>query len=180
MTDRVRPARPEDAECLAALASLVWLDTYASAGIRPVLARYVQTSFNPQVFLEKLADPRQHILLLERSGHVLAYAVLQEGAVCPGEVAWQAELATLYVMPRFAGQGLGRQLLSASLQLASQLGYPGLWLSVFHGNQRALAFYRHLGLQQVGDCYFEMEQERHLNHVFLLPALGKGNHVALQ
>lgn len=180
MTDRLRPARPEDAACLAALASLVWLDTYASAGIRPALARYVQASFTPQVFLDKLADPQQHILLLERDGHLLAYALLQEAAACPGEPAWQAELATLYVMPRFAGQGLGRCLLSASLRLAGQLGYHGLWLSVFHGNQRALGFYRHLGLQQGADCFFELEGERHLNHVFLLADTGEGNHVAPQ
>lgn len=180
MTDCVRPARPEDASCLAALASLVWLDTYASAGIRPALARHVQASFTPQVFLDKLADPQLHILLLERDGHLLAYALLQVGAVCPGEPAWQAELVTLYVMPRFAGQGLGSRLLSASLQLAGQLGYPGLWLSVFHGNQRALGFYRHLGLQQGADCFFELEGERHLNHVFLLPYSVEGNHVALQ
>lgn len=87
MTDCVRPARPEDATCLAALASLVWLDTYATAGIRPALARYVQASLNPQTFLEKLADGSQHILLIERDAHVLAYAVLQVGAVCPGEPA---------------------------------------------------------------------------------------------
>jgi ribosomal protein S18 acetylase RimI-like enzyme len=176
MAELLRPARPEDAACLAALASLVWLDTYATAGIRPALARHVQTSLSPQAFLDQLADASQHILLLERDAHVLAYAVLQENVACPGQPDWQAELATLYVMPRFARQGLGRQLLSAALQLACQRGQPGVWLSVYHGNARALDFYRHLGLQQVGDCYFEMEQERHLNHVFLLA----GNHAALQ
>lgn len=176
MTALVRPAQPEDAACLSALASLVWLDTYATAGIRPALARHVQASLSPQAFLTQLADSSQHILLIERDGHVLAYAVLRDNAICPGRPDWQAELATLYVMPRFARQGLGRQLLSACLQLACQQGQPGLWLSVYHGNPRALAFYRHLGLQQVGDCYFEMEQERHLNHVFLLA----GNHVAPQ
>ncbi|MBV8679953.1 MAG: GNAT family N-acetyltransferase [Aquitalea sp.] len=176
MTVCVRPARPEDATCLSALASLVWLDTYATAGIRPALAHHVQASLSPQAFQAQLADASQHILLIEREGHVLAYAVLQDNAVCPGQPDWQAELATLYVMPRFARQGLGRQLLSACLRLACQQGQPGVWLSVYHDNPRALAFYRQLGLQQVGDCYFEMEQERHLNHVFLLA----GNHAALQ
>lgn len=176
MAELLRPARPEDADCLSALASLVWLDTYATEGIRPVLARYVQASLSPQAFQEQLADASRHIQLIERDGHVLAYAVLQENVACPSLPGWQAELATLYVMPRFAAQGLGRRLLSASVQLASQLGYHGLWLSVYHGNPRALGFYRHLGLPQGPDCYFEMEGERHLNHVFLLT----GNHVAPQ
>ena len=42
---RLRPARPDDALCLSVLTMQVFLDTYATEGIRPSLAREVLTSY---------------------------------------------------------------------------------------------------------------------------------------
>jgi diamine N-acetyltransferase len=46
----LRAATPEDALCLSVLAMQVVLDTYATQGIRPALAREVLAGYSQAVF----------------------------------------------------------------------------------------------------------------------------------
>ncbi|WP_293759633.1 GNAT family N-acetyltransferase [uncultured Aquitalea sp.] len=172
---RLRLAGKADADSLSALATLVWLHTYALDGMRPALARYVATGLNAAAFRQVLSDPSRQLWVLERNGHLLAYAQLRWQAAAHNVPETRAELETLYVMPRFAGQGFGRRLLQAALAAAREHGEGGLWLTVYAGNAPALAFYQSMGLQDRGEAWFEMEGERHANRLLFLPALSSGN-----
>ena len=62
----LRDAVPEDALCLSVLAMQVFLDTYATDGIRPELAREVLTTYSQAAFGEAIAHERSCILVAER------------------------------------------------------------------------------------------------------------------
>lgn len=61
----IRPATPADALCLGVLATQVFLDTYATTGIRPALAREVLRAYSTEAFATCLADP-QSVVQLQR------------------------------------------------------------------------------------------------------------------
>lgn len=164
MTTTLRQAGTDDAAKLAALGALVWLHTYSTNGLDTSLAAYVLGRFTVAAKKALLADPQHEVWLAERDGQLLAYATLHHGQACPGQHAARCELATLYVHPLFAGQGLGRQLLQHAQHRAG-----ALWLSVWQHNTRAIAFYQAQGLQHVGDTVFELDGRAHRN---LLLALG--------
>jgi ribosomal protein S18 acetylase RimI-like enzyme len=147
VTTTLRRAGADDAAKLAALGALVWLHTYSTNGLNTSLAGYVLGRFT-----------------VKAKQALLAYATLHHGQACPGQHAARCELATLYVHPLFAGQGLGRQLLQQAHRRAG-----ALWLSVWQHNTRAIAFYQAQGLQYVGDTVFELDGHAHRN---LLLALG--------
>ncbi|MFN3305009.1 MAG: hypothetical protein ACK44A_15010, partial [Roseateles sp.] len=65
-TPTLRPARPDDVTAIAALAIQVFLDTYASAGIRPDLAREALRDYGVDAFAPRLREPRRRFLLAER------------------------------------------------------------------------------------------------------------------
>jgi diamine N-acetyltransferase len=157
----LRPARPGDARNLAALSIQVWLHTYATEGLREALATFVLTEFTEARFQQRIAEPRHRVLVEERAGHLVGYADLDFEA--PRKEA-RVELATLYVQEHFAGRGIGSQLLAACAEEARQrCGCPDLWLSVYHRNERAIAFYRNQGFTECGSFPFEFGGERHLN-----------------
>src|ERR1700710_2855937 len=64
-----RPAAPSDALCRSVLATQVFLDTYATQGIRPAIAREIRQCLSEQAFAEILEQPRGAILLAEIAGH---------------------------------------------------------------------------------------------------------------
>nr|WP_199068258.1 GNAT family N-acetyltransferase [Chromobacterium sp. ASV5] len=171
MTVEIRPARRDDAACLAALSIQVWLTTYAPDGIRPGVADYVLAEFTPANFEALIADPARRLLLMEEGRHLLGYALLKRDSACPDAGFPTLEAERLYLLESHTGKGLGRRLMDAARQWArAQSGQPRLWLSVWRGNERAIAFYRRLGMAEHGETYFELEGARHLNYVMLDPA----------
>ena len=53
------------------------------------------------------------------------------------------------LLPRAQGRGYGRQLMERNLETLRHLGSRGAHLGVSSRNHRALAFYRHLGFQEL-------------------------------
>ncbi|POZ63134.1 GNAT family N-acetyltransferase [Chromobacterium alticapitis] len=172
MSVEIRSARREDAACLAALSIQVWLNTYlVGGGIRRGIADYVLSEFTPENFTALIANPAYQLLLMEDDGHLLGYALLKLDSACQGCDFPTMEVERLYLLESHTGQGLGRRLLEAARQWArAQDGQPRLWLTVWHGNARAIAFYRRVDMLLHGETHFELEGARHLNYVMLDPA----------
>ena len=73
----------------------------------------------------------------------------------PGEPA-ALELYRLYIAQAQKGAGLARRLMERVLAWAKAAGAPALYLGVWAGNERALAFYRKFGFEVVGSYYFKV------------------------
>lgn len=166
MSFSIRPANRDDATNLAALSIQVWLNTYATGGIRRSFSEHVFSEYRPERFEAILDDPRQALLLAEADQHLLGYARLNTCSPAPGAEAMTSELCTLYVQAPFHGQGIGGALLAACRDfLKTEIGDVGLWLSVYHQNHRALAFYAKHGFTRGASFNFEFGGEAHLNYV---------------
>ncbi len=166
----IRPAIPADAACLGVLATQVFLDTYATEGIRPAIAAEVQRSFSTAAMLALIEHAAIVLQVAERQGHLIGFAQLTLGtqhAAAPS--ARPAELDRLYVQEPFTGQGLGRALLKDCEAQAVARGATSLWLTPWVGNARALAFYAALGYADAGQTWFEMDDMRIENRVLSKP-----------
>ena len=163
-----RVARPADALVLSMLATQVFLDTYATEGIRPSVAREVQAQLGPSAIESLLARPDTRVLVAERAGHLIGFAQTMFGAahaLVPQRPA--VELERLYVQGRFTGTGIGKALLLGAERQAAAQGAAALWLTCWIGNARALAFYARQGYAELGSTDYEFEGERHENRVFV-------------
>lgn len=157
---------PEDALCLSVLAMQVFLDTYATEGIRPEIAREVLSSYSEASFTNALMDDGSHIEVAEVNGHMVGFAQVTFGATHELPPAGtQAELLRLYVQEPFTAAKIGTKLLSAAEDAASEAGASVLWLTPWVHNHRALAFYSRRGYKDFGLTYFVFEGESHENRV---------------
>ena len=172
----LRPATAADLGSVRALATQVFLDTYATEGIRPSIAREVDQQFALAALQAWLDRPGCLLVVAEQAGHLIAFAQLERGAghalVADAETA---ELARLYVQPRFQGRGVGSRLLAWAEARARDEGAATLWLTAWIGNVRALSFYRRCGYRELGATSYEFEGERYENRLFAkaLGAAGK-------
>ena len=163
---RLRPAEPGDALCLSVLAMQVFLDTYATEGIRPEIAREVLSGYSESSFATAISDPQSRLWVAERIGHLIGFAQVTLGATHQlAPAGKQAELLRLYVQEPFTGKKVGYRLLAQAEQLAYEAGASVLWLTPWVHNHRALAFYLRRGYQDFGLTHFVFEGESPENRV---------------
>ena len=162
----LRLATTADSHCLSALATQVFLDTYATEGIRPWLAREVHEHLSPSAVETLLATPSSTFVVAQRSEHLIAFAQLTEGSshslvTCKRP----AELGRLYVQSPFLGKGIGKFILQHAEALAASRGTSTLWLTAWVGNIRALGFYSRQGYEDHGSSDYTFEEESFENRV---------------
>jgi GNAT superfamily N-acetyltransferase len=162
----LRPAEHADALCLGVLGTQVFLDTYATAGIRPTIAREVQETFATAAFEAAIARADSRLCVAEVDGHLVGFAHVTLGVAHdlapPGA---SAELLRLYVQEPFTGRRVGSALLARAEALAFEAGAQVLWLTPWVHNHRALAFYARRGYIDHGLTWFHFEGESHANRL---------------
>jgi ribosomal protein S18 acetylase RimI-like enzyme len=98
-------------------------------------------------YLEWLAGEAHTLLLAERDGEPIGYAVVSVES--HGPATWDvgdrvAEIETLSVLDSERGAGVGRALTEASLETA---GADAVFVGVAHTNEAAIRFYEREGFE---------------------------------
>ena len=163
----LRPATTADALCLGVLATQVFLDTYAFAGITKDVATEVRDAFSTEAFGNILSADSTFITVAVYGGALVGFSQTTIGAhqslAPPGG---QAELERLYVQEPFTNCGVGSRLLKEHEALAAEQNATVLWLSPWVGNHRALRFYTKHDYKDYGLIYFHMGQHKVENRVY--------------
>jgi ribosomal protein S18 acetylase RimI-like enzyme len=162
----IRAASPGDTVTIAALATQVFLDTYATSGVRPDLAREAFREYSERAFAARLDDPQRTFLVAVHGEALVGFAELLTPAASPVAGITGAELVRLYVQHRSQRSGLGRRLLRESERTAAALSASSLWLTAWDGNANALAFYARMGYADVGATTYSFESNTYGNRVF--------------
>jgi ribosomal protein S18 acetylase RimI-like enzyme len=163
-----RHGSAEDAVTIAALATQVFLDTYAGDGIRPDLAREAFNEYSTEAFAARLGEPGRLFILAERDTRLVGFVeLIVIPAPAPSSHAEGAEIVRLYVQPGAQGQGLGTALLQQAEAEASSQKLEHTWLTAWESNPRALEFYAREGYADVGTTQYVFEGRGYTNRVLL-------------
>jgi diamine N-acetyltransferase len=141
---KIRKAITSDASNLAALGTCVWVDTYATKGVFDGISKYVFSELATEKILALIGS--KDILVIQNENCLLGYIVLGS------EKESKVEVETLYVLPKFQRQGLGRTLIKKALETVN----VPLWLTVWDKNKKAIDFYERLGFEEQEEIYFDL------------------------
>jgi ribosomal protein S18 acetylase RimI-like enzyme len=163
----LRLGEASDAATIAAVATHVFLDTYAAAGVRPDLAREVFELCSESAFAAALAEPQRRFVLATTGAGVVGFAelVLSERPADVDGVSG-AELVRLYVQPQARGGGVGRALVEQSEGLVVAASLRSLWLTVWDLNEGAIGFYRRVGFRDAGASRYTWEDQVYGTRIF--------------
>ena len=164
-----RIATPDDALCIGVLATQVFLDTYATSGIRAGIAREVTTLLSTSAIAALLAAADRRFIVAEIERHLIGFIQLRLRCGIDAPAADVAKVERLYVQERFAARGIGTVLLARAENLAAREGMQRAWLTVWAGNDRALAFYRRRGYRDQGPATYTFEGDSYENRMFVKP-----------
>jgi ribosomal protein S18 acetylase RimI-like enzyme len=88
--------------------------------------------------------------IAEMGGTVAGYCLISAPARDEPDDSKLSELVAIYVRPQSWRRGVGRELITAAVGHAGELGYEEMYLWTFEHNQRALDFYLDFGFQPDG------------------------------
>lgn len=144
---RIRPAQPEEAPALSALAS------------RSKAHWGYDQAFLDACIGDLTVDPAdcdgERLIVAEFNGTLAGFAELA-GTPPTGE------MLNLWVDPAYMGHGIGRQLFDTVCDLARSLGFQALTID---SDPHAEGFYRHMGAVRIGRTQSTVDPDR------LLPLL---------
>ena len=156
----LRTAVPADAAALAALKLTTFRETFLDDFAIPYppadLAVFETDSYGLPKVTAELADPAHATWVVEAGGQLIAYAhvgpcKLPHADVQPGDL----ELYQIYLSRSAQGSGLGKRLLTTAMDYIAARS-PRIWLGVWSGNARALAFYGAQRFEIVGEYKFRV------------------------
>ena len=143
----IRRARPEDAAAIGAVHVAAWRDAYA--GLLP-------DDYLAGLSVTRIAANYHRGLVARRAGEAMFVAEAGDAQGRPRVIGFASsgrarrpdladgEVETLYVLPDWREQGLGRRLLRASSAHLAAIGCATAVIWVLSGNH-AQWFYHHLG-----------------------------------
>lgn len=162
----IRRGTVQDVPLLAEMGAETFFDAYVEDIEEGLLAAFVEESFGVAQQAAELADEAVVFLIAESGEQAVAYALLREWEAAPDGLPPQIagrksmELGRIYARKAWIGRGVGSALMRACLDLAMERGFDMMWLGVWERNERAIAFYRKWGFEEMGDQVFMLGQER--------------------
>jgi L-amino acid N-acyltransferase YncA len=136
----VRPARPADAEAVAAIFEQGIEDRVATFETRPVA---------PEEWGRRLASDHELVLVAEQDRRVVAWAAAGPYTDRHDYYAGIAE-ATMYVERGSRRRGVGLTLLNALAEAAEESGLYKLVGKILTTNEASIELVRHCGFREVG------------------------------
>lgn len=151
-TVRVRPARPQELDRIAALWSLI---TDHHAGLDPLfrMRRGPVAEGELKELLRALQrDPDAEIFLGESAGNAIGLCIVRVDHAPPIlEETERAEISDVGVRPEWRRRGVARALVLAAQQWVRERGVARIEIQVAAGNREGQAFWRAMGYGHLMD-----------------------------
>jgi len=136
----IRPLRLSDCDKIGPLLREVWLDAYHGIQTDEELLARSHKVHTPELIAREIDDPNMHSVVAVSDGRIVGHARCD----LSGEVV---DIARLYVLREFYGQGIGKALLR-EIDTYFDPKYE-VWLDVYEDNKRAVNFYLSQGYEIV-------------------------------
>jgi ribosomal protein S18 acetylase RimI-like enzyme len=163
----IRPWQKGDLTSIRRITWQSWISTYASFIPESDLKSYFDIHYTEGTFLSMFDDPFTRVFIAEMDGQIAGYT-----RIFFNRDENRLYIPSLYFLPDFQGQGMGRCLLEAAEEYAAEKGLDELWIGVMVENKQALVFYRKVGFQFVREEPFAMGKTT-VSHLIGYKKLGK-------
>nr|WP_255622065.1 GNAT family N-acetyltransferase [Tessaracoccus sp. OS52] len=174
----IRAALPLEAAALAELAAETFPLACPPGLAAEDIEQFIATQLSSEVFARHLRTATKSVIVAERDGQLLGYALL-DLQPSRGEIrsllagSHAVELNKFFLLASEHGAGTAAALMRAVLDAAAASGADTIWLGVSRENARANRFYEKHGFALVGTKAFTVGSqtlpEDHVRELVLAP-----------
>lgn len=156
---KIRRCAPGDEAALSLVGQATFLETFAGVlGGADILA-HCSSAHAPDLYRAWLSTPDYALWLVDAhpGDAPVGYMVVAPAQLpLPDVSGSDLELKRIYLLSKFRGGGLGKQLIAKATAHARACGARRLLLGVYAHNHSAMAFYERVGFRQLGTRKFNV------------------------
>lgn len=164
MTVSIIPVGKDDALTLLELSRKTFFDAFAAQNDPADMDLYASKAFTIDKinFELETADSYFYYALIDND--IAGYLKLNFNSAQTDINDPEAlEIERIYVLERYQGLKIGRQLMDFAINKAISTGKAYVWLGVWEHNQKAIAFYRSKGFEVFGSHPFKLGGDNQLD-----------------
>lgn len=169
----LRYATQADAELVADISRQAFYDTFAPDNTEADMKKFMDEQFTKGRLMLEVGSPENIFLLAYCDNQIAGYVKLREGkklAELKGAAA--IEIARLYALKEFIGKGIGKRLMQAAIDIASEQKKEVIWLGVWEKNERAIRFYKSWGFEKFSEVDFLLGDDMQRDWLMKKPLTG--------
>lgn len=168
----VKPAIAADANAIAQIAKQTFALACPPSADANELEKYIDYNLNAEKFSEVIANEATYIAYALVNGEMAGFIVAVYDSPCIelADLTPAAEIQKLYILPKFHGKEIADKLMTSAINEITKPGIEKIWLGVYSNNIKAKKFYSKFGFKVVGETYFTMGSENHLDQIMAVGA----------
>lgn len=157
-----------DVEQLRDISIETFVDTFKDQNTEENLNEYLERAYSIEQLTSEINQVGTDFYFLKDSDLVVGYLKLNiDDAQSEKDHPLALEVERIYVLPQHKRKGYGKLLLEFAYLRAKELNRTGIWLGVWEHNYNALAFYKKMGFQRVGEHTFIMGDDAQVDYIML-------------
>ncbi|MGO4942656.1 GNAT family N-acetyltransferase [Ruoffia tabacinasalis] len=157
-----------DVEQLQSISIETFVDTFKDQNTEENLNEYLERAYSIEQLTSEINQVGTDFYFLKDSDLVVGYLKLNiDDAQSEKDNPLALEVERIYVLPQHKRKGYGKLLLEFAYLRAKELNRTGIWLGVWEHNYNALAFYKKMGYQRVGEHTFIMGDDAQVDYIML-------------
>lgn len=166
----IRACDAADAAILSLIGGATFIETFGDSIDAANLLAHAQGPHGVAYYEKLLGDPDTRCWLAELPGTQapIGYQVLTTPDIDLA-VAGDVELKRIYIFSRYHGGGLAKQMVGRAVEAATAMGKQRMLLGVYGENHRAIAFYRKMGFDMIGDRRYTVGAQTFYDKVMARP-----------
>lgn len=170
MSIKIRKANITDAEELAILGKETFLTSHGHSADQQTIDTYVAKIYSIKALRSDLSNPENLYYIIYCDHQIAGYSKLLLNRPNPNiKAQYISTLDRIYLLEKFYGKSLGRQLLEANIDYSKNADQKGMWLATWIENQKAIQFYGKMGFIIVGSYDFYLSKSHsNPNHILYL------------
>lgn len=156
----IQEVTANELEELVLMARKSFLEAFTAGNKIENVYAYLDEAFTPAQFEKEFINPCSKFFVAKSEGKIIGYTKVNQ---VPSQTdihdEESLEIARLYVLEAYKGQGFGKQLLDYAFDFARKNSLKYVWLGVWEHNKHAIQFYEKQGFKKFGTHPFPFGDE---------------------
>jgi ribosomal protein S18 acetylase RimI-like enzyme len=150
-----------DAKPLLALSRKTFYEAFLHMNDPLNMDAYALTAFTEPRLKRELTNPDSEFYFAVITGEIAGYIKLNyKNAQTELKDPTALEVERIYVLEKYQGQQVGKQLIDFAIKIALNAKLAYLWLGVWEHNIKAISFYQKNGFEQFSSHQFKLGNEK--------------------
>jgi diamine N-acetyltransferase len=149
----IRNADIKDAALIADLSRETFYETFAAHNTEQDMRLFMEKQFTRDALMQEVGREGNLFFIAYQGAEAAGYVRMRVDHAHE-ELPDAIEIARIYTLKKWIGQGIGKELMKHCLAVTAGMGKRTIWLGVWEKNQRAIDFYMKWGFRKFGEHDF--------------------------